>query len=80
MKIPEKYIINSNEDGTKTLFNIETQNFIEMNRTCTIVFDYYEQSNDEIASLIEKEFCVAKEQVIEDIKEIKNQLETIFLS
>ena len=79
MQIPEKYIVNINEDGTKTVFNIETQDFIEMNRTCTIIFDYYDQPNEEIAKLIAKEFNVENEQIIEDIKDIKNQLEAAFL-
>lgn len=78
MKIDNRYIVNVNDDNTKTIFDLDTQQFFKLNRTCTIIFDNFEKENKEIAQIITNEFETEDANLALDVELAKLELRKNF--
>ena len=75
MKIKDSYVVNLNDKNNVKIFNLETDELIELNEEASLIFNNFEKTDDEIASLFNETYEITTDaNVLEDIREIKDYL------
>ena len=78
MKIKDNFVINSNDDYTITIFDLNEEVFYKFNEISTIIYNNIEKDVNEIIKIISESFIVDGLEIYNEISLEKISILNIF--